>query len=52
MRLEHLFQALLGDPRTFVIDVQDKSLVVVFDVQMSLVTVLEGVVDQIAHAPA
>jgi len=42
VRFEHLLQALFGHPGPFVIDVQHKGFVVVFDMQMGLVAILEA----------
>ncbi|MNE99277.1 hypothetical protein D3C80_1979280 [compost metagenome] len=50
MRLEHLLQPLLGNPWPFIIDMQDKRAVVVIDVQVGVLAVLQGVVDQVADA--
>lgn len=50
VRFEHLLQPLLRHTRPFVVDMQNKGAVIVIDVQMRVLSILQGVVDQIADA--
>lgn len=48
VRLEHLLQSLLRNSWPFIVDMQHECTVIVIDMQMSVLSILQGVVDQVA----
>ncbi|MNC54596.1 hypothetical protein D3C75_1040870 [compost metagenome] len=52
MRFENLLQTLLGHPRAFIVHLQDEPRFTVEHAQVRTLAVLQGIVDQVAHAPA
>ncbi|VVN70900.1 hypothetical protein PS685_05027 [Pseudomonas fluorescens] len=50
VRFENLLQPLFRHPRPLIIDMQDKRAVIVIDVQVRVLPILQGIVDQVANA--
>ncbi|MDT4880325.1 hypothetical protein FQZ97_1160690 [compost metagenome] len=50
MRFEHLLQALLGHSRAFIVDLQNEPTAAVDHPQVRTLTILQGVVQQVADA--